>query len=130
MPLEQLAGTRGAGQLRCAGRKNKKGIKICFGCDRNVSNRVLRGGNWNNNANNARCANRNNNNPNNANNNIGFRCVRGIREGAGGNTCPLRAGGVRESKDFRSVPSESPPDAACFPWVHPGERIRRSHRGW
>jgi formylglycine-generating enzyme required for sulfatase activity len=48
-----------------------------------VSNRVLRGGNWNNNANNARCANRNNNNPDNANNNIGFRCVRGIREGAG-----------------------------------------------
>ncbi len=46
-----------------------------------MSNRVLRGGNWNNNANNARCANRNNNNPNNDNNNIGFRCVRGIREG-------------------------------------------------
>ena len=38
-----------------------------------MSNRVLRGGNWNNNANNARCANRNNNNPDNANNNIGFR---------------------------------------------------------
>ena len=54
----------------------------------------------------------------------------GIREGAGGNTCPLRAGGVRESTDFRSVPSESPPDAACFPWRLPGERIRRSHRGW
>ena len=84
-----------------------------------MSNRVLRGGNWNNNANNARCANRNNN-PNNANNNIGFRCVRGIREGAGGNTCPLRAGGMRESTDFRSVPSESPPDAACFPVVIPG----------
>jgi hypothetical protein len=76
---------------------------------------VLRGGNWNNNANNSRCAYRNNNNPNNANNNIGFRCVRGIREGAGGNTCPLRAGGVRQSTDCRSVPSESPPDAACFP---------------
>jgi len=43
-----------------------------------VSNRVLRGGNWNNNANNARCANRNNNNPNNDNNNNGFRCVRGF----------------------------------------------------
>ena len=80
-----------------------------------MSNRVLRGGNWNNNANNARCANRNNNNPNNDNNNNGFRCVRGIREGAGVKTCPLRAGGVRESTDFRSVPSESPPDAACFP---------------
>ena len=46
---------------------------------------MLRGGNWNNNANNARCAYRNNNNPANANNNIGFRCVRGIREGAGEN---------------------------------------------
>ncbi|HXK50864.1 MAG TPA: SUMF1/EgtB/PvdO family nonheme iron enzyme [Clostridiales bacterium] len=37
------------------------------------SNRVKRGGNWNNNANNCRVANRNNNNPNNSNNNIGFR---------------------------------------------------------
>jgi hypothetical protein len=39
------------------------------------SNRVLRGGNWNNNANNCRVANRNNNNPSNTNN-IGFRSVR------------------------------------------------------
>jgi hypothetical protein len=37
------------------------------------SNRVNRGGNWNNNLNNARSANRNNNNPDNRNNNIGFR---------------------------------------------------------
>ena len=37
------------------------------------SNRVNRGGSWNNNANNCRVANRNNNNPDNANNNIGFR---------------------------------------------------------
>jgi hypothetical protein len=74
----------------------------------------------NNNANHARCANRNNNNPNNANNNIGFRCVRGIREGAGGNPCPLRAGGMRKITDFRSVPNESPPDAARFPPVIPG----------
>jgi hypothetical protein len=35
-------------------------------------------------------------------------------------TCPLRAGGMRKSTDFRSVPSESPPYAACFPWVRPG----------
>jgi hypothetical protein len=88
--------------------------------DRNVSNRVLPGGSWNNNANNARCANRDNNNPDNANNNIGFRCVRGIREGAGGHTCPLRAGGVCQSTDCRSVPSESPPVAACFPEYLPG----------
>ncbi|MBN2892649.1 MAG: SUMF1/EgtB/PvdO family nonheme iron enzyme [Bacteroidales bacterium] len=40
------------------------------------SNRVNRGGSWNNNANNCRVANRNNNNPNNYNNNIGFRLVR------------------------------------------------------
>jgi len=40
------------------------------------SNRVLRGGNWNNNANNARVANRNNNSPGNSNNNNGFRPVR------------------------------------------------------
>lgn len=37
------------------------------------SNRVLRGGSWNNNANNCRSANRNNNNPDNYNNNNGFR---------------------------------------------------------
>ena len=39
------------------------------------SNRVNRGGSWNNNANNCRVANRNNNNPDNSNNNIGFRAV-------------------------------------------------------
>ena len=37
-------------------------------------NRLLRGGNWNNNSNNCRGSQRNNN-PNNANNNIGFRAV-------------------------------------------------------
>jgi len=37
------------------------------------SNRVLRGGSWNNNAQNCRAANRNNNTPDNSNNNIGFR---------------------------------------------------------
>ena len=39
------------------------------------SNRVIRGGNLNNNAQNCRSANRNNNNPDNSNNNIGFRSV-------------------------------------------------------
>ena len=39
------------------------------------SNRVKRGGSWNNNANNLRSANRNNNTPTNRNNNIGFRLV-------------------------------------------------------
>ena len=37
------------------------------------SNRVNRGGSWNNNANNLRSANRNNNTPSNRNNNLGFR---------------------------------------------------------
>ena len=36
------------------------------------SNRVIRGGNWNNNANNCRSANRNSNNPANRKNNLGF----------------------------------------------------------
>ena len=39
------------------------------------SNRVDRGGSWNNNANNCRVGNRNNDNPDNANNNNGFRAV-------------------------------------------------------
>ncbi|MBQ6764314.1 MAG: SUMF1/EgtB/PvdO family nonheme iron enzyme, partial [Paludibacteraceae bacterium] len=39
------------------------------------SNRVNRGGSWNNNASNCRVANRNNNSPGNRNNNLGFRVV-------------------------------------------------------
>ena len=39
------------------------------------SNRILRGGSWNNNATNVRTANRNNNTPSNRNNNIGFRVL-------------------------------------------------------
>ena len=39
------------------------------------SNRVLRGGSWNNNAQNCRSAYRNNNTPDNRNNNVGFRLV-------------------------------------------------------
>jgi len=37
------------------------------------SNRVIRGGSWNNTGTNLRSANRNNNTPSNRNNNIGFR---------------------------------------------------------
>ncbi len=44
------------------------------------SNRVKRGGSWNNNAANCRSANRNNNNPSNTNNNLGFR-LSSIRPG-------------------------------------------------
>jgi len=39
------------------------------------SNRVKRGGSWNNNARNCRSANRNNNTPGNRNNNLGFRLM-------------------------------------------------------
>ena len=39
------------------------------------SNRVLRGGSWNNAATNCRVANRNNNSPENRNNNNGFRVL-------------------------------------------------------
>lgn len=39
------------------------------------SNRVIRGGSWNNNAQNLRSANRNNDGPDNRNNNVGFRLV-------------------------------------------------------
>lgn len=40
------------------------------------TNRVLRGGSWNNKPQNLRAANRNNNNPTNRNNNIGFRLAK------------------------------------------------------
>ena len=52
------------------------GLKKDSGRRPSGSNRVNRGGSWNNNANNTRCANRNNNNPSNNNNNIGFRIAR------------------------------------------------------
>ncbi|MBN1407416.1 MAG: SUMF1/EgtB/PvdO family nonheme iron enzyme [Calditrichaceae bacterium] len=39
------------------------------------SNRVNRGGSWNNNAQNVRVANRNRNTPDNRNNNLGFRLL-------------------------------------------------------
>jgi len=44
------------------------------------SNRVNRGGSWNNNPDNCRVANRNNNNPDNRNNNIGFRLARSSKQ--------------------------------------------------
>jgi formylglycine-generating enzyme required for sulfatase activity len=42
------------------------------------SDRILRGGAWNNGANFARCADRDSNVPSTVNNNIGIRCVRGL----------------------------------------------------
>ena len=47
--------------------------KILFGASDKGSNRVNRGGSWNNNARNCRSANRNNNDPGNRNNNLGLR---------------------------------------------------------
>lgn len=44
------------------------------------SNRVNRGGSWNNNADNCRVANRNNNSPDNENNNLGFRLASTTRD--------------------------------------------------
>jgi formylglycine-generating enzyme required for sulfatase activity len=47
---------------------------VCqFGDGPQGSNRVNRGGSWNNDAANCRSANRNRNNPGNRNNNLGFR---------------------------------------------------------
>lgn len=56
-------------------RANSYGFRksVLYGKQTDGSNRVLRGGSWNNNAQNCRSANRNNNNPDNRNNNNGFR---------------------------------------------------------
>ena len=62
-------------QWLCGG----NGSPRLWGNDRRGSNRVNRGGRWNNNGNNCRSANRNNNNPTNTNNNIGFRLARSSR---------------------------------------------------
>jgi len=67
---------------RRGGAETRACVQIgCQRCRRNLgwqpkgSNRVNRGGSWNNNAINCRAANRNNNNPTNRNNNLGFRSV-------------------------------------------------------
>lgn len=57
------------------------------------SNRVKRGGNWNNSANNLQVGNRNNNNPYNENNNIGFRVA--------------RSGALRQELQNRPFPAEN-----------------------
>jgi formylglycine-generating enzyme required for sulfatase activity len=48
------------------------------GVARDASNRVIRGGNFNNDASNLRGANRNNDTPTNRNNNIGVRCAKTV----------------------------------------------------
>lgn len=88
---------------------------------------MLRGGTWNNNTINLRCANRNNNTPTEANNIIGFRCVRGIREGAGREAGPLRADEASSFTGDDGDPVGSPPVTACFTQV---KRRREGGRGW
>ncbi len=46
--------------------------------EQGASNRVIRGGNFNNNATNLLPPNRNNNTPTNRNNNVGFRCAKTV----------------------------------------------------
>ena len=56
--------------------RDRAGFVLLCGMERiSGTNRVLRGGSWNNNASNCTVANRNNNNPHNRNNNNGFRVV-------------------------------------------------------
>ncbi len=65
------------------------------------SNRVKRGGSWNNNANNCRSANRNNNWPDNRNNNIGFRAASTRPQGQAGSHPAMpasRAGGNEQAR--------------------------------
>jgi len=71
------------------------------------SNRVKRGGSWNNNANNCRSANRNNNNPNNRNNNIGFRAASTVPQGQAGShpEMPVSREGGNEQVRLRAVGS-------------------------
>lgn len=47
------------------------------------SNRVNRGGSWNNNARNCRSANRNRNDPGNRNNNLGLRLASTVKDSEG-----------------------------------------------
>lgn len=63
------------GGLRWFGFKGVLGDLVTEEGSSSGSNRVKRGGSWNNNADNCTSANRNNNSPSNANNNNGFRLV-------------------------------------------------------
>ena len=77
------------------------------GDDRPGSNRVKRGGNWNNNAQNCRSANRNNNWPDNRNNNIGFRLVSSSRcQIAGVYGGPRRAPVMTRSLSCSGIPDK------------------------
>ena len=80
-------------------------------CPVSGSNRVNRGGNWNNkrnnNWNNCRSANRNRNNPDNRRNNLGFRLVSTIRRPRKwqGRMVPSTVSRVPLSRRVQSAPS-------------------------
>ena len=78
-----------------------------------TSNRVLRGGSWNNNANNARSAYRNNNNPNNRNNNNGFRLASTGAPESGRARLPGVSDPVQPSSDPRAMGVKSRPAGCC-----------------
>ncbi|MDR3328314.1 MAG: RNA-directed DNA polymerase [Prevotellaceae bacterium] len=75
------------------------------GSDTEGSNRVNRGGSWNNTAENCRVANRNNNTPSNRNNNLGFRLARSTKQTIL-NKCPYPSF-VQEGKNSLSFPVSS-----------------------
>jgi retron-type reverse transcriptase len=60
--------------------KKNQSKKKETGSDAESSNRVNRGGSWNNNARNVRVSNRNNNTPDNRNSNLGFRLARSSKQ--------------------------------------------------
>ncbi len=82
------------------------------------SNRVKRGGSWNNNARNCRSANRNNNNPNNRNNNIGFRAASTMPQGQAGSHPARPASRERGNEQVmpRAAGSASERRAGCGFW--------------
>ena len=59
------------------------------GAGRTGSNRVIRGGSWNDNARNVRAANRNWNDPADRNDNLGLRLARAQERSAPDQTCPV-----------------------------------------
>ena len=80
------------------------------------SNRVKRGGNFNNDAQNVRSANRNNNSPDNRNNNIGVRLL-------STGSCPKR-------RVYESVSCVRDPVQALILWSAEPTQINAAGGGW
>ena len=73
-PMWLLLFSLGSFQTRSPLARGQRGLRLrCCSLGPRISNRVLRGGSFNNNASNVRSANRNTNQPDNRNNNNGFR---------------------------------------------------------